>query len=105
MNEEYCIILTTFSEEKNGRRIIDTLIEKRLAACIQVIPIQSFYRWQGEVNRDNEQLMLIKTKQSLYVEVEKFILTQHAYEIPEVVLLPIEHGFAGYLEWISDVCR
>ncbi|MCI5144629.1 MAG: divalent-cation tolerance protein CutA, partial [Candidatus Electrothrix sp. AR3] len=67
-------------------------------------PIQSFYHWQGKVNCDDEKLMLIKTKRSLYPEVEQLILRWHTYDTPEIILLPIENGFSGYLDWLSQVC-
>ncbi len=86
--------------------MIDALLEEHLAACIQVMPVQSFYRWQGKINRDDEKLVLIKTKRSLYAEVEASILAHHSYDTPEVILLPIERGSVGYMDWIAEaVCR
>jgi periplasmic divalent cation tolerance protein len=84
--------------------MIDALIAERLAACVQVMPIQSFYHWQGRVNRDDEKLVLIKTRRSLYAEVQASILANHAYETPEVIQVPIQDGFSGYLDWISREC-
>lgn len=104
MNEDCCIVITTFADEANGQKIIDTLLAERLAACVQVIPIQSWYRWQGKVNCDTEKLVLIKTKRSLYAQVRDCILTYHAYELPEIIQVPIEDGFSGYLAWIRAEC-
>jgi periplasmic divalent cation tolerance protein len=105
MNEEYCIVITTYADESNGRKIIDALLSERLAACVQVMPIQSFYHWQGKVNCDDEKLVLIKTKRSLYAEVQESIIANHAYDTPEVIQVPISEGFPGYLNWIAGECR
>ncbi|MGF1833225.1 divalent-cation tolerance protein CutA [Photobacterium sanguinicancri] len=105
MTEQYCVVMTTFSDEKVGKRIIDALIEQRLAACIQVQAIESYYHWKGEVNCDAEKQMMIKTKASLYDAVEAEIVKLHDYETPEIIQLPIQHGLKGYLDWINEECR
>ena len=102
---EYCVVLTTFSDESTGEKIINSLIEKHLAACVQVQDIKSYYHWKGEVNCDLEKLVLIKTKKSLYEFVERDIISNHDYEIPEIVELPITAGLTGYLQWINEECK
>ena len=104
MEEKYCLVITTYTEEENGRKIIDALLTARLAACIQVMPIQSYYHWKGEISGDDEKLLMIKTKKSLYTKVEETVLAHHAYELPEVVRIPISTGSAGYLGWIDGEC-
>ena len=94
----------TFADDDNGRQIIDALLEQRLAACVQVMPIQSCYRWQGKVCRDAEKLMLIKTKCALHAKVQEVILANHSYEVPEIIQMPIADGFPGYLDWIRQEC-
>jgi len=105
MNDDCCMVITTFADDANGQKIIDALLAARLAACVQVMPIQSFYHWQGKVNRDTEKLVLIKTKRSLYAQVQKTILAHHAYEVPEIIQVPITDGFPGYLRWLRTECR
>lgn len=105
MNENYCVVLTTFADKDVGKRIIDGLINERLAACIQTVSISSFYRWEGAVNNDAEVLVLIKTKAALYPEVEAFIRSIHNYECPEIIVLPITAGFVQYLGWIDKECK
>ena len=105
MKEKYCLVLTTCADEENGGEIIDALLSQRLAACVQVMPIQSYYHWQGEIAHDKEQLLLIKTKTALYPRVEETILAHHAYELPEVIQVPIATGFSGYLNWLEQECR
>ncbi|MCA9216125.1 MAG: divalent-cation tolerance protein CutA [Planctomycetales bacterium] len=99
---DYCVVLTTFGDEANGEQIIDALISQRLAACIQVMPIQSYYRWDGKVNCDAEKLVVIKTTKALYEKVQDTITANHAYETPQVVQVPITDGLPAYLDWISD---
>ena len=105
MNEEYCIVITTFADDENGKKIIDSLISDRLAACVQVFPAQCYYRWKGEVRCDAEKLVLIKTKRSLYSEIQESIIANHEYDTPEVIQIPIENGLPGYLDWITEECR
>ncbi|MCI5125116.1 MAG: divalent-cation tolerance protein CutA [Candidatus Electrothrix sp. AR5] len=104
MKEKYCLVITTYADEKNGKKIIDTLLTERLAACVQTMPIQSYYHWQGKIANDDEKLLLIKTKSSLYTKVEEAIIAHHAYELPEVIQLPISTGLAGYLHWLEKEC-
>ncbi len=101
MNTTYGMVLTTVSDPEVKTRLVDGLLEKRLAACVQAMPIQSTYRWKGQVQREEEVLLLIKTKVSLYPEVEAFLRATHDYEVPEIVLVPIEAGLAAYLQWVD----
>ncbi|GAB3521257.1 divalent-cation tolerance protein CutA [Photobacterium alginatilyticum] len=103
--QQYCMVMTTFSDEVIGKKIIHSLIEKRLAACVQVQSIESYYHWKGEVNQDQEKLVMIKTTTALYSEVEAEILANHDYETPEIIQLPISAGLADYLSWIRSECK
>ena len=105
MDHKYCVVMTTFSDEQVGRKIIHSLIEKRLAACVQVQTIESYYHWQGKVNQDQEKLVMIKTKVALYKNVEADILANHDYDTPEIIQLPVTAGYADYLNWIRTECR
>ena len=102
MKAEYGMVMTTVADAEAGRRLAAELVERRLAACVQALPIQSTYRWKGAVQRDAENLLLIKTKVSLYPDVEAFIRARHAYETPEIILVPIAAGSANYLHWLGD---
>ncbi len=104
MKEEYCVVMTTFADRDAGQRIIDGLIRNRLAVCVQTMAIASHYRWKGELEKSDEILAIIKTKVSLYEQVEEFIVSRHDYECPEVVKLPITAGFVDYLSWIDAEC-
>ncbi len=102
MSTECSVVVTTFADPATGRRLAEGLLEKRLAACVQTMPIQSTYRWKGAVQREAETLMWIKTRTALFPEVEAFIRSVHSYETPEIVRLPILEGSADYLKWIGD---
>ena len=101
MEPGFGIVLTTVAAPDDARRLADGLLEKRLAACVQTLPIQSAYRWKGAIQREPETLLLIKTKAALYPETEAFLRAQHPYETPEIVWVPIAAGSAEYLAWIG----
>jgi periplasmic divalent cation tolerance protein len=82
-----------------------SLIENRLAACVQIMPIKSFYEWKGEICKEEERLLLIKTKSSLYPGIEDLILKNHPYEVPEILMVHSTGGLEKYLTWIETVCR
>lgn len=103
MNTNYAIVLTTCANEDDSKVIINTLLEKKLAACIQIFPINSFYFWKGEVCNDSEICVLIKCNVCNYEKIEETIKHHHTYELPEIILLPITRGLPGYLNWIDEV--
>ena len=95
-------MLTTAGSEQEAQRIADSLLEARLAACVQVLgPIASTYRWQGAVERATEWQCLAKTEARLYDQVEAAIRSAHSYDEPEIIALPILAASPGYLTWIS----
>ena len=96
-------VLTTAGSEEEAGRIAGVLVEKRLAACVQVVgPIVSRYRWQGAIEEAREWQCLAKTTQAAYEAVEAAIREVHSYEEPEIIATPILAGSAGYLTWIED---
>jgi periplasmic divalent cation tolerance protein len=102
LNTEYVQVLTTVGSEEEAERISSLLVDRRLAACVQVVgPIASRYRWQGKIEEEREWQCLAKTEASLYAEVEEAIRGAHSYEEPEIIAIPVLAGSRGYLEWIS----
>ena len=94
------VTTTTPSREEAGR-IAKLLVERRLAACVQVAgPVESHYRWKGNLERSTEWLCLIKTTRMNYPAVEAAIRASHPYEVPEIVACPIESASASYLAWL-----
>ena len=98
---DFCTVMTTTAGQKQAEALADILIERQLAACVQIMPIMSVYTWQGRVNREAECLMLIKTRSGNYQRIEETIRANHDYEIPEIIQLPITAGFIDYLVWIA----
>jgi periplasmic divalent cation tolerance protein len=99
----HCVVLTSCGTRDKASAIARALVERRLAACVQMVPIESVYTWQGRVEEAAEILLLVKIKQADYPEVEQAIRALHDYATPEIVALPIEQGFAGYLDWVDAV--
>ena len=99
---KYCMIIVTCPSEAQAQDLASGIIEKRLAACVQLSPITSFYVWKGKVHKDPEIRLTIKTRSELYDPLEKFIVTCHGYEVPQIIQVPIEKGLPAYLEWIAQ---
>jgi periplasmic divalent cation tolerance protein len=97
------IIYTTFPGIKTARKIINSLLREKLIACGNIFKIDSHYRWKGKIERANEYAAFLKTRASLYKEVEAGIKKLHPYEVPEIVVLKIERGLPKYLKWVDDV--
>ncbi len=99
---KYCCVLSTVPSIKKARTLAGLLVSRRLAACVQILPgLESHYRWRGKKETSKEVLLLIKTKASLYRKLEKAVLKNHPYEVPEIVCLPITKGSKRYLSWID----
>ena len=99
----YAVVLTTVRSREDARKIAEKLLSERLAACIQMVPIDSLYTWKGEMTAESEVLLLVKTRREQYAELEKAIVSVHDYETPEILLLPVAKGLPAYLNWIDEV--
>lgn len=100
---EYIQVLTSSDSREGAEKLAQTLVEQRLAACVQVIgPIKSIYRWQGEIQKAQEWLCLIKSRTQLYQDIEAAIHAAHSYEVPEILAMPITAGSKRYLAWLES---
>ena len=97
------IILCTCPDRTTAERIAETVVSERLAACVNIAPgLTSIYRWEGQIQREAELLLLIKTRQAVYPQLEARIRELHPYQVPEIIALPIQAGSAAYLDWIAN---
>src|SRR3989304_4270718 len=99
---KYCSVYVTAASEDEARKIGRTLVEEKLAACANILPVKSIYRWRGNIEETGEAAMFLKTRSELVAEVIKRVKQLHSYEIPCIVSLPIEKGNPDYLKWIED---
>lgn len=103
MDSQSLVVYCTCPDLATAERIAETLVDERLAACVNIIPgLTSIYRWQGQIQRDAELLLIIKTRNMLYPLLEARIRELHPYAVPEIIALPIQSGSAAYLNWIVD---
>jgi periplasmic divalent cation tolerance protein len=101
--DEKKIVLTATGSKEEAQRIARALVERRLAACVNLVgPMESIYRWKEEVETAEEWLLLIKTTAAAFAGVQEAIRELHSYELPECVQIPIETGSPAYLEWIQE---
>jgi periplasmic divalent cation tolerance protein len=97
------IVLTTAGSQAEAHKIAQALVERRLAACVNIVPqIESVYRWQGNMERATEWLLLIKTQASTFERVRDAIKELHSYDLPECVMLEVAAGSSEYLNWIAE---
>lgn len=95
------VIFITTSSIHEARKIGRTLVEECLAACCNIIqPIESIFRWQGKLHIEGEVLMVLKTREDMFCDVEKRVKELHSYEVPEIIAIPITQGSKSYLDWI-----
>lgn len=100
--EERILVLTNLPDQECAGRIAELLVQRRLAACVNVMaPCTSIYHWQGKTESAREIPLLIKTTRERYPEVEQAIRAHHPYELPEIVHVTIGGGLPAYLEWLS----
>jgi len=96
------MIVTHMPDRASARILARSLVESRLAACVSVgAPVESLYHWRGKIETAQEIPVVVKTRPERYADVEASIRAHHPYELPEIVAVPITHGFAPYLQWIA----
>ena len=98
----YYLIYIVTKDEEEARKIGKTLVEEKLAACVNIHPIKSIYWWEEEIMEESEIAMLVKTKAELVDEVIKRVKQLHSYEVPCIISLPIEKGYPDFLKWINQ---
>jgi periplasmic divalent cation tolerance protein len=100
---ERIMVITTVARAEDAEYLAREAVERRLAACVNLLPpMTSVYRWHGEVTREDERLVLFKTRADRFAALRDLLLSIHPYEVPEIIAVPIEMGSDGYLKWLDD---
>ena len=99
--DRYKIVLVTVGSLEQGEKIAKALLTEKLAACINMFPVNSWYWWEGEINSDREYQLIIKTDVNRLAELTNKIKTLHDYEVPEIIAIPIIAGSKSYLDWLG----
>lgn len=98
----YGVVLVTASSQEEALRLADHLVQTSLAACVNFFPMQSVYRWQGQIHHDSEWQLIVKTRLEHLPQIEASLRELHSYEVPELIALPIVNGSGAYLEWLTE---
>ena len=96
-------VVTTTNSKKNAKKVANTLLQKRLAACIQIDKILSYYTWQGKIERQKEYRLTIKTQKRHYKKIVKTIKKLHSYDTPEIIKINIDKADKSYAKWVEEV--
>lgn len=99
---EHVVVMTTTDDPAEAAALARALVDARLAACVQAMPITSTYRWEGAVETADECMLLIKTRADRVDGVKAFLDERHSYDTPECVVVPVTDGLPGYLAWLDD---
>ncbi len=105
MDETCIVVLTAVGTRQFASDLANSIVSARLAACVQIQPVQSVYRWKGEVRSEPEWLLAIKTTEAKYAGLEAHIRAHHSYETAEIVKVPIAGGSREYLGWVAESVR
>ncbi len=102
MADKAVLIMVTTGGRNDAERLGEALVVERLAACCSVVPtVHSFYYWDDQLQREHEALLLVKTLESRAADVQEFVRSHHAYQLPEILQVPIEGGYSPYLDWLE----
>jgi periplasmic divalent cation tolerance protein len=105
METQPIVVLITAPSKEVGEQITASLLEKQLAACVNIVsPLSSIFTWQGEINHDEEALLIVKSRADLFEsQLIPAVLAIHPYQVPEIIALPVSMGLSSYLKWVEEV--
>jgi len=100
---KFIVVLVTVTSKAEAEKISKALLKKKLAACVNIVSgITSFFNWKGKIEKSNELLLVIKTRESLFKKLEKEVKANHSYTVPEIIALPILEGSKKYMGWLNS---
>jgi periplasmic divalent cation tolerance protein len=106
MKPEPIIVLVTCGSEEEAIKIAQSLVEERLAACVNLVsPVRSIYRWEGKIWDEKEWILIIKTQKQRFEKLERKVKSLHSYSVPEIIGLPIIEGSSSYLDWLEEMTK
>ncbi len=103
--QAHVVVMIAVGNGDEASAIARRLVEDRLAACVQIMPIRSIYSWQGQICDDQEQLLLVKTRADVLDDLERTVRALHSYEVPEITVVPLVAGLQPYLTWIDGLLK
>ncbi len=99
------VVISTAGTEEEGARIAKSLLDRKLCACVNLVPkVRSFYRWEGAIQDDAEVLLIMKTTKEKLQRLSEHLAEIHSYDVPEVLAVAVDQGRASYLEWLEESC-
>ena len=98
----YCMVITTAPDRQEAENLAEGILGNKLAACIQMADIRSFFLWDGALQKESEVVLSIKTTEKRYEALEAYIREYHPYDVPEIIKLPVTGGLPGYLAWLDS---
>lgn len=100
---QFSLVITTYPNREEAKVLASSLLEQKLAACIQLNEIQSYYLWEDKIQNDPEIRVVIKAKKSNFHLIVEVITSHHSYEIPQIIEIPVTDGYKPYLDWIEQI--
>jgi periplasmic divalent cation tolerance protein len=103
---EFVVVLVTCGSEEEALKIAHSLVENRLAACVNLVsPVRSIYRWEGKIWDEKEWILIIKTQRGSFKKLERKVKSLHSYAVPEIIGLPVVEGASSYLKWLKEMTK
>ena len=99
------MVYVTCGSEDEARELSVGMIENKLAACANIADVTSVYEWKGKIKKSGEKLLIVKTLESIFPELEKFIKKNHSYECPEIIAMEVKTGSNEYIHWVNSIAR
>jgi len=100
------VVLSTTGSHEEARKIAQTLVDKQLAACVNIVPgVESVYRWQGKTSSATEWLLVMKTTESAFPALREALKSLHSYQVPECLAVAVDDGYAAYLDWMGEAVK